>query len=326
MKKDTHAEAAWQPMEVPPDLSSRGIYFGTSGYYYDDWIGVFNPPKRPAKALRDATEGERADQDRLLFYEKYFSFVEINHTFYQEPVAAQFAGIEKRSKPGMKYAVKVHKDISHTRAWDAGQGREIMRRYCAAAGPLVESGRFFGFLVQLEDHCCRTQQRLDYLRSVCEEAVALRLDVHIEFRHASWHTMQVLQSLKDTGIGICNTDIPPVRHAFPLKAYATTDKGYLRYSGRNLANWNPRPGETKRIAGSAGRVAMRNARYDYEYSEEELKTLAQGQLALMRKTGQMAVAYNNHYQAKAIRNAVENIQLLLRMLSAPNPDLLEIKD
>lgn len=308
MRKNGDTEVIWQLMTVPPDLSSRGIYMGTSGYYYDDWIGLFNPPKRSAKALREATEGERADQDRLLFYQKYFSFVEINHTFYQEPVIAQFAGIEKRSKAGMKYAVKVHKDISHTRAWDAAQARQLMRRYIAAVGPLVESGRFYSFLIQLEDHCCRTQQRLDYLRGVCEEAVSMRLDVHIEFRHASWHMLQVLTSLKDAGIGICNTDIPPVKHAFPLKAYATTDKGYLRYSGRNLAHWYPPPG-------AAGKVATRNARYDYEYSVEELKTLVDGQLTLMRKTGQMAVAYNNHFQAKAIRNAIENIHLLMRMLA-----------
>lgn len=314
MKKNSDAAVPWRPMGAPPDLGPRGIFVGTSGYYYDDWIGIFNPPRLSAKALCDATDLERADQDRLRFYQKYFSFVEINHTFYQEPVAAQFAGIENRSRAGMTYAVKVHKDISHTRAWDAAQGRELMRRYCSAVGPLVESGHFYSFLVQLEDHCYRTQQRLDYLREVCEEAVGLRLDVHIEFRHASWHTMHVLQALKDAHIGICNTDIPPVKHAFPLRAYATTEKGYLRYSGRNLANWYP---ASKGPLAAAGKTAARNARYDYEYSGEELKTLVEGQITLMRKTVQTAVAYNNHYQAKAIRNAIENLRELKRMLSPP---------
>jgi uncharacterized protein YecE (DUF72 family) len=317
MKKNSDAAAAlWQPMAVPPpDLGSRGIYLGTSGYYYDDWIGIFNPPRRSAGVgVQNFEPLLKVDQDRLLFYQKYFSFVEINHTFYQEPVVTQLAGIEKRSKAGMKYAVKVHKDVSHTRTWDATQGRELMRRYISAVSPLVESGRFYSFLIQLEDRCCRTQQRLDYLREVCEEAVSMRLDVHIEFRHASWHTLQALQALKDANIGICNTDIPPVKHAFPLKAYATTDKGYLRYSGRNLANWYPQGAGSPKTA--AGRLATRNARYDYEYSGEELKTLADGQLKLMRKTGQMAIAYNNHYQAKAIRNAIENMRILLGMLSA----------
>ena len=302
----------WRPFEVPPDLSAKGIYIGTSGYYYDDWIGTFNPPKRPAKSLGGATEEEKRDQDRLRFYQKYFPFVEINHTFYQEPLRAHMADLEKRSRPDMQFAVKVHKEISHARDATVEKGKDLMRRYIAAVGPLVESGRFWGFLIQLEDHDYRAAQRLDYLRAVAQEAVAARLDVHIEFRHASWHATPVLQALKDAGIGVCNTDIPPVKHAFPLKAYATTDKGYLRYSGRNLANWYP----AVKAVSAAQRTAARNARYDYAYSGEELKMLVEGQLALMKKTASMAVAYNNHYQAKAIRNAIDNLKMLRDLLGA----------
>ena len=299
-------------MDIPADLSSRGVYIGTSGYHYDDWIGVFNPPKLAPRALSAAPEEARAGQDRLRFYQKYFSFVEINHTFYQEPLLAQVADIERRSTAAMTFAVKVHKEISHSRLCDAAQGRELMRRYCRAMSPLVESGRFFSFLIQLEDRCYRTQQRLDYLLAVSDEALALRLDVHIEFRHASWHALHVLQSLRDAGVGVCNTDIPAVKHAFPLKAYATTDKGYLRYSGRNLEHWYP----ASRPTDAAGRIAARNARYDYEYSREELEAFVVGQLALMRKTSAAAVAYNNHYRAKAVRNALDNIKMLKETLDA----------
>jgi uncharacterized protein YecE (DUF72 family) len=304
----------WQPFPIPPDLSGTAIYIGTSGYYYDDWIGVFNPPKRSAKTLGRATEKERNDQDRLRFYQNYFSFVEINHTFYQEPQRGHMADIEERSKEGMLYAVKVHKEISHSRDCDVRKGQELMGRYVAATGPLIENGRLFSFLIQLEDRWYRTSQRLDYLLYVAQEAVTRRLDVHIEFRHASWHAAPVLQALKDTGVGICNTDIPPIRHAFPLRAYVTTDKGYIRYSGRNVENWYPSAKPTT----AAGRIATRNARYDYSYSEQELKKLVEGQLTLMKKTGSMAVAYNNHYQAKAIRNAIDNIKKLKHFLEAMN--------
>jgi uncharacterized protein YecE (DUF72 family) len=302
----------WRPMEIPADMSPQGIYIGTSGYHYDDWLGIFNPPKLTAKGLREASEEARGNQDRLRFYQRYFSFVEINHTFYQEPVPAYFADIEKRSGAATKFAVKVHKEISHSRDCDVAQGRELMRRYVYAAGPLAETGRFYSFLIQLEDRCYRTQPRLDYLLAVSEEALARRLDVHVEFRHASWHMRPVLQSLKDAGVGICNTDIPPLPHAFPLKAYATTDKGYLRYSGRNLEHWYPK----SRATDAAGRLATRNARYDYDYSREELEKFVEGQLALIRKTTAMAVAYNNHFQAKAIRNAIDNVKMLKKALEA----------
>ena len=38
-----------QPMEIPPDLSLQGFLVGTSGYYYDDWVGIFNPPRIRAR-------------------------------------------------------------------------------------------------------------------------------------------------------------------------------------------------------------------------------------------------------------------------------------
>lgn len=301
----------WRPLEPGPDITAYKIYLGTSGYYYDDWIGLFNPPKLSARALRTAPEEERQQQDRLRFYQEYFSFVEINHTFYQEPVLAHFSDIEKRSRPGMLYAVKVYKDLSHTKAFDAAAGKELMRRHISAVAPLVETGRFFSFLIQLEDHLFRTTERLDYLLAVASEAVDRRIDAHIEFRHASWHTMHVLQSLKDSGVGVCNTDLPPIKHVFPLRDYATTDKGYLRYNGRNIDNWYPKAG----IKTPKERIAARNARYDYLYSPAEMAELVKGQLALAGKTSSLAIAFNNHFKIKAIVNAIMNAKLLKEKLA-----------
>jgi uncharacterized protein YecE (DUF72 family) len=186
-----------------------------------------------------------------------------------------------------------------------------MRKHIYAVSPLIETGRFFSFLIQLEDHVYRSRTKLDYLLAVASEAVKMRVGVHIEFRHISWHDTNVLQALKNSGVGICNTEIPAVPHAFPLKAYATTDRGYIRYSGRNLADWYPeaKPGSVKE------KLAARNARYNYEYSDEELGSRVEGQCALHKKTTSIAVAFNNHFQGKAIKNSIKNLQLLKEKLS-----------
>jgi uncharacterized protein YecE (DUF72 family) len=301
----------WQPFDFPPDITKNGVYIGTSGYYYDDWIGVFNPSKATRKGLETMTEDQKADQDRLRFYQKYFSFVEINNTFYSEPSLSHFLDIESRSKDSMMYSVKVHKDISHTRKDDIAAGRDMMQRHITAVSPLIESGRFFSFLIQLEDHVFRTQKKLDYLLSVASVAVSERIDVHIEFRHISWHDEQVLTALKNSGVGICNTEIPPVTHAFPLKAYATTDKGYIRYSGLNAENWYP----AHTAASAKDRIAQRNARYNYDYTDDELAQRVKGQLVLHTKTTRVGIAFNNHFEAKAIRNAIKNMRLLLARLN-----------
>jgi uncharacterized protein YecE (DUF72 family) len=303
----------WQPLDLPPDITKTGVYVGTSGYYFDDWMGVFNPPKATRKQIEAMTDDQKKNQDRLQFYQKYFSFVEINNTFYSEPSLSHFLDMESRSKESMLYSVKVHKDISHTRENDIATGQDMMRRHITAVSPLIESGRFFSFLIQLEDHVFRAQKKLDYLLRVASVAVSEHIDVHIEFRHISWHNEQVLTALKNNGVGICNTEIPRVKHAFPLKAYATTDKGYIRYSGLNLANWNPQSGQKPLSA--RDRIAQRNGRYDYEYSDEELLQHVKGQLVLHTKTTRMAVAYNNHFNAKAVRNAIKNMRLLLERLN-----------
>jgi uncharacterized protein YecE (DUF72 family) len=296
----------WVPLPVPPDITRAGFYIGTSGYYFDDWVGRFNPPKVTAKQLAALSDEEKKDQDRLLFYQKYFRFIEINTTFYQEPVLQTFIDFVSRSKGPTLYSVKVHKEISHTAAWDPEKGRERMRQHVTAVSPLIESGHFYSFLIQLEDHVTRSQKRLDYLLAVGQTAVRKKISVHVEFRHNSWHREQVLQALKDNGVGICNTEIPPVPHAFPLKSYATTDKGYIRYSGRNLSGWYP----LKKPETSSERTESRNARYNYLYSDQEVRDRVNGQITLAKKTGMVAIAFNNHFQIKAIMNALYNIQLL----------------
>jgi uncharacterized protein YecE (DUF72 family) len=279
---------------------------GTSGYHYDDWIGVFNPPKGTRRQLETMTE----DQDPLTFYQTYFSFVEINDTFYTEPTLPHFLDIQSRSKESMVYSVKVHKNISETKECETGLAQDMMRRHITAVSPLIESGRFFSFLIQLDDQEYRTQKKLDFLLRVAAVAVSERIDVHIEFRHISWHAEPVLTALKNAGVGICNTEIPCPEHRFPLKAYATTDKGYIRYSGLNTEAWYPK----EKPASPKERVAQRNARYDYEYSDEELLQRVKGQLVLRSKTSLLAVAFNNHFQAKAVRNAIKSMSILDEML------------
>ena len=284
---------AWKPQDIPPDLSALGLRVGTGGYSFDDWDGRFYPP---------------AARERFPFYQLYFSFLELNHTFYREPLLEQFAELERRSRPGMLYAVKTHRDVSHKGTWDVAEGRSLMRRHAAAVSPLAESGRFYSFLIQLDEGVERASKVLDYLLAAGSAAVSQGLDVHVEFRNRTWHQEPVLQALKDAGIGICNTDLPPLPHMFPLRAYATTAKSYVRYCGRNLGAWKPHGHEA---GGSpAERARSRNARYDYLYSPRELEELAQGLLAMRKKASSVAAVFENHVGAQAAYNALEQIRLL----------------
>lgn len=296
------AGGPWKPFAIPPDLSALGLHVGTAGWHFDDWAGRFYPPRAPRNTgvtLRD----------RFAFYQRYFSFVELNHTFYEEPLLRTFLELERRSKPGMRYAVKVHRSVSHKGAWDADEGKALMRRHAEAVSPLVDAGRFYSFLIQLDDRVERGPKALDYLLAAGAAAVAEGRDVHVEFRNRTWHQEPVLRALQDAGIGICNTEIPKLPHAFPRRAYATSAKGYIRYCGLNASAWSVDAGDAPRE-----RLKAADARYDYLYSARELEERAREQLQLLRKTGSVAVVFKNHVRAQAPRNAIEAVGTLVRSL------------
>lgn len=292
----------WKPPDIPPDVSPLGIHVGTAGYSFADWAGHFYPPRAPPG------EERAAGRDLLPCYQLYFSFLELGHTFYREPQAQECAELERRSKPGMRFSMKVHRDISHG-GWDAALGKARMLRHAAAVTPLAESGRFYSFLIQLDERAERSRKALDYLLATASAALGEGLDVHVEFRHRTWHQEAVLRALQDAGVGLCNPDLP-YPQAFPLKAYATSKKGYLRYYGRNAAAWAADEG------GPAERLQTRQARNDYLYSEAELRARIQGQLRLWDKTGAVAVVFKNHVRGQAARNAARNARLMASARSA----------
>jgi uncharacterized protein YecE (DUF72 family) len=304
----TPSSNAWRPIDPPPDITADGFCVGTAGYNFDDWAGRFYPPER--RRLSRA----RTDRDRLTFYQTYFPFVEIHHTFEEQPQINTFLEIDKHSTPAIRYAVRVHRGISHIQKPDVDSAVDLMHRHIQAVGPLVESGRFYSFLIQLDGRLLRSQQRLDYLVTVASEAVRRRLDVHVEFRHNSWHHVYPIQVLKDNGIGICNTEVGASPNAFPLKAYATTDKGYIRYHGLEKTK------RRRRAPNAHGTDAESNGSRDedYLYSEGEIEQRVAGQVALSRKVSNLAIAYANCAQARAVVNAIQNIRQLKQISEFAN--------
>lgn len=279
------------PFSPPPDISQFGIRVGTSGFEHSDWAGLFYH-----KAIRPQGNLKVTSKDWFSIYQSYFSFLEIGHTFYQEPQLQQFEELERSSKSSMRFSVKVYRDISHKGVWNSEEGKSLMRKHAVAVSPLSETGRFHSFLIQLDDTVERNRKILDYLLTTASVALSEGLNVHIEFRNRTWHQESVLQALKDAGVGICNTEIPAIGHAYPLKAYATSALGYVRYHGLNLPGW-----ET---------LKNTSARYDYNYSQLELKERVRSQIKLLQKTGTVAIVFNNHTRAQAALNAIENINLL----------------
>lgn len=126
----------------------------------------------------------------------------------------------------------------------------------------------------------------------------------IELRHRSWydgdqagHTLALLQSL-----GAVHTVVDGPQgfdNSVPALWEATTaSHALLRLHGRNRETWN--------IKGATAA----SDRFNYDYRDEELGSLARRAGELARQVGQMHVVFNNNMEDQGQRNARSMIEAL----------------
>ena len=125
----------------------------------------------------------------------------------------------------------------------------------------------------------------------------------IEFRHTRWIVERGMELLRELDAGYCIVDMPQVRNLPSSRVEATTNVAYVRFHGQNAPKW-------------AGK-ATRDERYDYEYTEEELREWVEPIVNLTKYVEQTYVYFNNHYRVKAAKNAQMLQQLLARGAALP---------
>jgi uncharacterized protein YecE (DUF72 family) len=131
---------------------------------------------------------------------------------------------------------------------------------------------------------------MDYLAKVF---ASLRdFPLAVELRHGSWDCKPFIDLLKDQGVAFCNIDQPVIGDSIRPGSHVTSPLGYYRLHGRNYANW---------FQDDAGR----DARYDYLYTGEEIKLLAEKIRKVSQTTQETYAITNNHFRGQALVNALE---------------------
>jgi uncharacterized protein YecE (DUF72 family) len=251
------------------------VVIGTSGYSFDDWEGNFYPPGLP--------KGKRLD-----FYKDHFKATEINSTYYRIPHAAVFYNIAKKVGEDFEFMVKTHRSFTH----DRKDLKENTENFNDSLKPLVESGKLRGLMAQFPYSFKYNPRNLDYIRKGRE--LFGEIPFFVEFRHAGWDRPEVYEALRSDGIGFCCVDEPALSGLFPPKVEATTNTGYVRLHGRNAANWWGGKGD----------------RYDYLYSDDELKEWKKRIENLRDRTDKIYLFFNNCHLGQAVRNARMFMELL----------------
>ena len=224
---------------------------------------------------------------------QFFDAIEINTTFYS-PIRAEVvkSWVEKIAfNPDFKFSAKLWKRFTHER--DASLKEEKMFKQGLA--PLVNDGRLGALLMQFPWSFRNTPENHEYLSGLIMQFMEYPLV--IEVRHSSWNRPEVFEWLAGLGVGFCNIDQPVIGQSIAPSARATAPVGYVRLHGRNYEHWftsGDHPEE----------------RYNYLYSQAELEPWAARIQSVASHTSVTFVITNNHFQGKAIANALQLIKLI----------------
>jgi uncharacterized protein YecE (DUF72 family) len=261
------------------------IKIGTSGFSFPDWKGTIYPV-----GIRES--------DMLSFYEKELGFntLEVNFTYYTLPSQKSFAAMSKKTSEGFEFVVKSFKGMTHEiRDKKTGamiDNQETFEKFKYSLIPLVQDGKLASVLAQFPYGFFPNRENLDYLERFKKEMKDIPLI--FEFRNRTWMKDQTFQFLEKIGVGFCIVDEPKLSQLMPYLPKATSEIGYFRFHGRN-PNWFNVPIKV---------------RYDYLYSEGELKEFIPDIQNISQKTAKTLVFFNNCYSGSAAKNAVQMAKLL----------------
>ena len=254
------------------------VRVGPAGWSYEDWKGIVYPEPMP-KTLHPLT-----------LLSGLFDALEVNSTFYRPPLSKNCASwLQKAARnPHFAFTVKLWQRFTHER--DVPFSREEVQTYCDGIVPLVREGKLGAVLVQFPWSFRRTPENRIWLARVIDAFHAYPLA--LEIRHASWDQPEVYAALAERGVAFCNIDQPLFTGSLQPTEHATARTGYVRLHGRNHDDW-------------FRDTATRDERYDYLYSEDELKPWIEKIESLRRVVDEIYVITNNHYRGQAVVNALE---------------------
>jgi uncharacterized protein YecE (DUF72 family) len=256
------------------------IYCGTSGFSYDDWVGMYYPRGLPRK-------------NWLSYYAQEFNALELNTTYYSLPDISVMESLVRKTGEGFLFSVKANQEMTHKRQ----AGQEVFKAFIKTLQPLIETNKLGCILAQFPYSFNQSAANLGYLQLFHEWIGGLPLV--IEFRNAAWLNQETLTWMKERNIGFCCVDEPQLPRLLPPVAEVTSDIGYIRFHGRNAAKWWQHDEAWER--------------YDYTYKPEELHEWLP-RISLINRTAKNTFIFaNNHWRSQAV-DTIRQVRSMLDQL------------
>jgi uncharacterized protein YecE (DUF72 family) len=291
------------------------IRIGTCSWADDALVKHWYPPGTPPR-------------DRLVYYAEHFSSVEVDSTYYRVPAEQQVRGWAERSPDGFvmhikafglmtRHPVKLEQVPPELREGlpvdERGRvdrpSREarsaVFRAFLEALQPLRDAGKLGGILFQMPPYVVYKPSSLDYLDWARDQLGSD--DMLVEPRHRSWFAddirAELLRWLEERRMSWVTVDAPKVDagNVPATLVAATSPLAYVRLHGRNAATWNVRRGSAA-------------DRFDYLYSEDELREWVPSLRKLGEQAEQAYAFFNNNNQTNGVAQAPAGAFLLRKLL------------
>jgi len=281
------------------------ILVGTASWSDPGFVERWYPKKMPA--------GER-----LEWYAQHFEMVEVNSTFYSVPEPRMVERWCAATPNDFTFGVKLHQlfsfhstpakllppDLQRHAETDA-RGRvnptpelqeALLKIFLRGVSIFRDAGKLGVFLLQLSPSFSPRKHELGELKRLIE--MLRDYDLAIEFRNRNWAVGDELEStiqfLRKHHAILVNVDAPASDHFMVMPSdvdeVTNSNVAYLRLHGRNAKAY---------ITGKT--VA---ARFDYDYSDNEITEVAQRSRKLAREAREVHVIFNNNNLDYAPRAAL----------------------
>ena len=305
-------KTASSKQKSPENSTAQNIArMGPAGWLYPDWAGYVYPSRRP-KGFHEAT-----------YLAEFFDTIEINTSFYQ-PLRADHAAqwIERvAANPRFVFTAKLWQRFTHDiRSIATSSAAEEEREVRAGFDVLRAANKLGAVLLQFPFSFHRTTETVAYLEALLKRFADYPLVV--EVRHSTWDAPETLELLRASGASFCNIDQPIIGKSLTPSAQATSGVGYVRLHGRRYDTWF-----------TDDATVPAHERYNYLYTAEELAPWVTRVKKVTERTRETFVITNNHFQGKAVVNALQLIHILKgskvkvpEPLRKQYPELEEIAD
>jgi uncharacterized protein YecE (DUF72 family) len=312
------------PAKKLPHSDAGKILIGTASWSDPGFVQHWYP------------KGMRA-HERLGWYAEQFEMVEVNSTFYSVPDLRMVERWCAATPDQFTFDVKLHQLFSfhstpakllppdlQRRAETDGKGRvaptpelkkAILDLFLRSMSVLRSAGKLGVFLLQLSPAFSPRMHKLEEL----DELIGMLRDYRlaIEFRNRNWAIGDQLDAtiefLRARNVAFVNVDAPASDHftIMPSDLNEITNEGvaYLRLHGRNARAY---------ITGKT--VA---ARFNYDYSNDEIAEVAERSKRLACDAREVHVVFNNNALDYAPR-AAARLRAALGQIVPAVPQTLEL--